>query len=82
MTEEMNRTIKRMAEKIYRDKGIKPSCERCFYLSDPECPDFLHICVLEEGLKNPEERDWIVENLPHCIEMRKRYEDNMRKENK
>ena len=40
--------VRNMALKLYREKGVKPSCERCFYLRDPTCPDFPHICVLEE----------------------------------
>ena len=68
---EMDEAVKAMALKLYREKGIKTSCERCFVVTDPTCPDFSHICVLEKGLENPDEKDWIKENLSHCIEMRK-----------
>jgi len=63
--------VKAMAMKLYRGKGIKMSCEECYYLTDPECPDFPHICILEETLKElGESRDWTLVNLGHCIEMR------------
>ena len=58
--------VKDMARKLYEAKGIKPSCERCFYLKDPTCPDFHHICELELGLEDPEQRDWILLNLPRA----------------
>ena len=66
--------LKRFALKLYEEKGIKPECERCFIVTDPECPDFPHICALEKGLKEPgESRDWILESLPHCITMREEF---------
>jgi len=39
--------VKQIVLKLYNEKGIKPSCERCFYLTDPKCPDFPHICAME-----------------------------------
>lgn len=69
--EAFDERVKQLALKVYREKGIKGRCERCFILTDPECPDFPHICDLEEGLKiSGESRDWILANLSHCIEMR------------
>lgn len=66
--------VKRMALKLYREKGIKPECERCFIVTDPKCPNYPHICALETGLEKPEpNKDWILENLSHCIKMRKRH---------
>ena len=66
--------VKQMALKRYRKKGIKPECEGCFIVTDPKCPDYPHICALEEGLKKPgENRDWILKELPHCIKMREEF---------
>ncbi len=66
--------VKRMALKLYREEGIRPECERCFIVTDPTCPDFPHVCALETGLEGPgPSRDWILENLPSCIKMRKRH---------
>ena len=63
--------VKRLALHFYREKGIKSECERCWIVTDPKCPDFPHICALEEGLKEPgKNKDWILENLSDCIEMR------------
>lgn len=39
--------VKQIALKLFRETGIKPTCERCFYLTDPTCPDFPHICTKE-----------------------------------
>jgi len=30
---------------------------------------------LEEALKNPEEREWVLKNLPDKIEMRRRWRE-------
>ena len=71
--DQMHDAVKNMALKLYREKGIKTSCERCYYTSDPTCPDFPHICMLEEALKTPgESRTWALENLAPRIKMRKR----------
>lgn len=67
--------VKQKAIKLYREKRIKLECEECFILIDPECPDFPHICALEEGLKKEgKSREWILENLAHCIKMRTKRE--------
>jgi len=70
---EMDERVKQMALKLYEEKAIKVSCERCFIVTDPKCPDFPHICVLEEGLKKSDKKEWIEENLSRCIEMRKAF---------
>ena len=67
----MDASVKAMALKLYREKGIKTSCEHCYIVTDPRCPDFPHICELEESLKNPDQRKWAEDNIPKCIEMRK-----------
>ena len=72
-SEDFDEKVKKMALNLYKEKGIKNECERCFIGTDPECPDFVHFCALEEGLKNPISRAWIMENLPGRIEMRKKY---------
>ena len=69
--------VKRMVLKLYREKGIKPECERCFIVTDPQCPDFPHICALETGLEEPgPDKDWILENLSPCIKMRELNKEN------
>jgi len=70
---EIKERVKAMAIHLYETKGIKVECEECFYLTDPKCPDFPHVCALEEGLKNPEEREWILKNLADKIEMRRKF---------
>ena len=81
MTEEFEETVKQRALKLYREKGIKLECEWCYVLAEPKCPDYPHICALEKGLKElGEGRDWILKELPHCIEMRKLYIESARKE--
>lgn len=49
--------------------NIVPLCEECFYLTDPECPDFPHQCALKEALNNPEEREWVLNNLLDKVKM-------------
>ena len=67
-------SIDERLKKFYEEKGVKGSCERCFIVTDPMCPDFPHICELEEGLKESgENRDWILKELPHCIKMREEF---------
>ena len=73
MIVDRNEVVKRMALKLYREKGIKPECERCFIVTDPKCPNFPHICALEDGMKKPgSSKEWILDNLSQCIKMRKR----------
>lgn len=45
--DELDEKVKQFALKLYREKGIKVTCERCFYLIDPKCPDYPHICDKE-----------------------------------
>lgn len=73
----MEKAVKNMAMRLYKEKGVKTTCERCYYLSDPTCPDFPHICMLEQTLKIfGESRDWVLENLADRIEMRRRHRLN------
>jgi len=70
---ELRKIVKEMAIRLYEERGIVTECEECFYLTDPKCPDFPHKCALEEALKNPEEREWVLEHLADKIEMRRRF---------
>jgi len=72
---EIKEKVKAMALHLYKTKGIKPLCEECFIVTDPKCPDFPHRCALEEALENPEEREWVLKNLPDKIEMRRRWRE-------
>lgn len=73
--------VKQKAMNFYSETGIKLECEECFIITDPECPDYPHICALEEGLKKEgKSREWILENLAHCIKMRNERE-RARREN-
>ena len=66
--------VKAVALKRFNEQGIKMSCEECYYLTDPVCPDFPHICMLEEALKKlGESRDWALVNLGDRIEMRRKH---------
>lgn len=65
--------VSAMALRLYAEKGIKTECEECFYLTDPECPSFPHVCALEHALGDPEERIWVAENLLERVEMRRRF---------
>ena len=58
-------------------KGITVTCERCFYLTDPNCPTAPHKCELEDSIKNgsEEEKAWVLENLKDKIEMRRKRVD-------
>jgi len=71
--EEINKIVEACARKIYEETGSKPLCERCFYISDSQCPNFLHLCALEESLKNEKERQWTLENLKNKIKMREEF---------
>jgi len=72
---EIKEKVKAMALHLYETKGIKLLCEECFIVTDPKCPDFPHRCALEEALKNPEEREWVLKNLPDKVEMRRRWRE-------
>ena len=71
--EEIKERVKAMALRLYRTKGIKLLCEECFIVTDPKCPEFPHRCALEEALKDPEEREWVMKHLADKIEMRRRF---------
>ena len=73
----MREIVKATALRVYHETGIKSICEDCFYLTDPKCPNFPHICMLEKGLQNPQERDWILKNLADKVEMRKRFKSKI-----
>ena len=73
--EEIKERVKAIALYLYETEGIKPECEECFYLTDPECPDFPHVCALEKALEDPEERKWVLENIPDKVEMRRRWRE-------
>lgn len=62
--------IKEIVKAFCLANDIVPLCEECFYLIDSECPDFPHICQLEESLKSPGGKEWTLENLADKIEMR------------
>jgi len=36
--------VKMLAEDLRQRRGIIATCERCFYIKNPTCPDFIHIC--------------------------------------
>jgi len=76
---EIKEIIKATALHLYETKGIKPECEECFIVTDPECPDFPHVCALEKALEDPEERKWVLENIPDKVEKRKRWREKIQK---
>ena len=71
-TKEVEERVKATALHLYETKGIKPLCEKCFYLTNPKCPDFPHVCALEKALEDPEERKWVLENMLDKVEMRRK----------
>jgi len=64
--------IKEIVKAFFLANDIVPLCEKCFYLIDPKCPDFPHLCELEESLKSPGGKEWALKNLADKIEMRER----------
>ena len=70
---EIKEIVKEAALHLYKTEGIKLVCEECYYLTDPECPSYPHVCALEEALKNPEAREWVLTHMADRLEMRREW---------
>lgn len=52
--ERIREIVNAMMKKEYISHGIESSCEECFYLADPKCPNpgVPYICAIDEALND------------------------------
>lgn len=81
--ERIREIVNAMMKKEYISHGIESSCEECFYLADPKCPNpgVPYICVIDEALNDREQRQWVLENLADKVAMRRDVKEKVLKEN-